>query len=394
MISGFTTSFTKAAAPAISDANIVAGKALGYYSDIDVDGDKVYEQGKNKELPYEMIDGVKTYTLERLTNDKQGARAVSLSGFKEGKSYEMTMEIKYAEPAAEGVTRTGNVVGNLEGNAGVNSTVIEKTDVIPTDEWQTIRYVFTLTTQPSGKFPHYGIMSTASAPILLRNFTIKEYAAPFTLTSTPVSGETDVDLNPTILLSFSNAAYNLDETVLVIKKGNEIITSGYTVEIVDDRNCKVIFRDLDLATTYSIGFAGLMDEFGQMLESEPVTFTTTVRSNMLQDKGYDFSFENGVTSYLTAEGTQTFSVINAADVLIKAPHGSKILKVSGRANNARVRINSVGSGTENCVEAGKKYLVSYYIRTAPDAEGNATSAKTGVYISNASPTTNTVMPSS
>ncbi|MBQ7974916.1 MAG: carbohydrate binding domain-containing protein [Clostridia bacterium] len=331
----------------------------------------------------------------------------------EGKTHQLesgnTYEISYyvrTIPGEDGSRTTGkarvyNSITMTSTNTikpGIETKDFPWTD-INSDEWTKITAELPiLENEPTSDSPynrgiHIGFDVEGTTAVYVDNYEVKLLLPEFKLSTTPSSGAANLDLDTELLLTFSNKPWKFDDTMLALKKGTTPVTTGIALEKVDDLNYKVALSGLDIGTTYTLDVVGVIDTYGQSLENAPVTFTTTAAPNLLSEKGLDFSFENGQTSFLTADPSGDFEVIDASDVQIKAPHGSKILKSSGRPANAKVRINTVGGGTENCVEAGKKYIVSFSIRTARDAEGNGTTDKAGVYICNAFPATNTVKPS-
>ncbi len=333
----------------------------------------------------------------------------------EGKTHQLevgsTYEISYyvrTIPGEDGSRTTGRAKlyiskTQLSTNTilpGIDSSNLTYVD-INSDEWTKISAQIPIinnegsmsNTSRYNRGIHIGFDVEGTTAVYVDNYEVKLLLPEFKLSTTPSSGAANLDLDTELLLTFSNKPWKFDDTMLALKKGTTPVTTGIALEKVDDLNYKVALSGLDIGTTYTLDVVGVIDTYGQSLENAPVTFTTTAAPNLLSEKGLDFSFENGQTSFLTADPSGDFEVIDASDVQIKAPHGSKILKSSGRPANAKVRINTVGGGTENCVEAGKKYIVSFSIRTARDAEGNGTTDKAGVYICNAFPATNTVKPS-
>ena len=347
----------------------------------------------------EAIDGDNIFKITNrnvASNPNVALRLCQVPGMQLGYRYQVSYWIRTINPG-ETLTARAYFSRTAVGNNAVMPGTIEQATVNVDNEWTKVTGIVELAEDTAGKPNlgiHIGVETYGNADIYVDDIRLEQMIPLPELTSDMVNKASNVSTDTELVLTCSNPfsyAGVVPSDITLTKEDGTEVTGVVSTKRIDDSNYKVILTGLDTATKYILTASGIKDVYRQDMNDLVINFSTTIATNVLADYGTNFSFEEGDSKGTISNATGT--IVEAAAEGIAAPHGSKYLKVTDRTGaegTQKFTEIGVGAGLEDKrLEAGKEYELSFYIRTLPDSEGNATTDTASAFFQNAG-TANTI----
>ncbi len=346
----------------------------------------------------EAVDGTNIFKITNRNvsvSPHTALRFMQVPGLQVGNRYKLTYYVRMVNPGESVTARAYFSRTAVNNNAVMPEINQQPTSTVTSDGWTEISGIVTLKEDTPGKpnlGMHVGMDVYGAGDLYVDGFRLEQMVPLPTLTSNMVDKASDINTDAELILTCSNP-FSYDGVLpadVVIKKtaDDSIVSDVVSVSKIDDNNYKIILTGLENGTKYKLVASGIKDVYRQEMNDLIINFSTTIATNVLRDYDTNFSFETGTTQGVITNATG--EIVDASTVGITAPHGSKFLKVYNRTGNqGSQKFDGIGVGAASPLEAGKEYELSFYVRTLPNAGGDATTDTASVFFQN-NGTSNTI----